>query len=350
MRFPFENSVLFPDWSDLRSLEYRDYYLVIYKKWSHYLFLWFTNVSGEEVTGVDKWTEMHVFTEAVKRRGFSAAGRQLNLSPSAVSKLVSRLEQRVGVRLLNRTTRQISLTEAGQIYFTRCLEILAEIEDAEESLTDYGQVPTGTLRINSTPGFAKHQLLPLMREFQDLFPQLIVEFQLTGQWVDLIDEGADLAIRLGALRDTSMIAHKLGESERIVCASPDYLKRHGVPQQPSELADHNCLRLSTRDGFNRWAFRSGDEVTSIDVTGLFVTDNVDALHDYALLGGGVVRLSGFMVGDDIEAGRLIPVLQDYATDKQIISAVFPHRKHLPAKVRALLDFLSAKFTPRAPWR
>ena len=241
------------------------------------------------------------------------------------------------------------MTEAGQVYFHRCLEILSEIEDVEESLTDYGQVPKGTLRINSTPGFAKHQLLPLMRKFQSRFPQLTVEFQLTGQSVDLIDGSVDIAIRLGALRDTSLIARKLGESQRIICASPDYLKDHGVPKQPSDLADHNCLRLSTHAGINRWSFRSETGVVSIDVTGLFVTDNVEALYEYALLGGGIVRLSSFMVGDDIKAGRLIPLFQDYTMDKQIINAVFPHRKQLAAKVRALLDFLSTEFTPAAPW-
>ncbi|MCW8832027.1 MAG: LysR family transcriptional regulator [Colwellia sp.] len=298
---------------------------------------------------MDKWTEMQVFVEAVKRGGFSAAGRQLNLSPSAVSKLVSRLESRLEVRLFNRTTRTLNLTEGGQAFFKRCIEILEDVEDAETSITGFGHVPKGVLRINSTPGFVKHQLLPIMAEFQQLYPQLVVEFQLTGQSIDLIGEGVDLAIRLGVLKDTSLVARKLGESHRVVCASPLYLKAHGIPSTPVELLQHNCLRLSTSEIFNHWEFYSNEQEEAIEVNGHFVTDNVDALYEYALLGGGIVRLSGFMVGEDIKAGRLVPLLQDYSIKKQQIHAVFPHRKYLPAKVRVLIDFLLEKFTPNAPW-
>lgn len=298
---------------------------------------------------MDKWTEMQVFVEAVKRGGFSSAGRQLNLSPSAVSKLITRLESRLGVRLFNRTTRTLNLTEGGQVFFQRCVEILSDVEDAEVSLTGFGQVPKGTLRINSTPGFAKHQLLPLMSEFQGLYPQLVVEFQLTGQSVDLIGEGVDIAIRLGALKDTSLVARKLGESRRVVCASPAYLSANGKPLKPQALLDHNCLRLSTSEFFNQWEFSSEEGDEAIDVKGGFVTDNVDALYDFTLMGGGIARLSGFMVGDDIEAGRLVPLLERYSIEKQLIHAVYPHRKHLPAKVRVLVDFLVEKFIPSAPW-
>ncbi|PCI56547.1 MAG: LysR family transcriptional regulator [Gammaproteobacteria bacterium] len=298
---------------------------------------------------MDKWTEMHVFVEVVKRGSFSAAGRQLNLSPSAVSKLVSRLEHRLSVRLFNRTTRTLNLTEGGHVFFKRCIEILEDVEDAEESLTGFGQVPKGVLRINSTSGFVKHQLLPIMTEFQCLYPQLIVEFQLTGQSVDLISENVDVAIRLGILKDTSLVARRLGESERVICASPQYIKTHGVPLKPIDLLDHNCLRLSTNEVFNRWEFHTNGEEETVEVNGLFVTDNVDALYEYALLGGGIVRLSGFMVGEDIKAGKLVPILQNYSIKKQQIHAVFPHRKYLPAKVRVLLDYLLSKFTPTTPW-
>jgi DNA-binding transcriptional LysR family regulator len=271
------------------------------------------------------------------------------LYPSAVSKLVSRLENRLGVRLFNRTTRTLHLTEGGQVFFKRCIEILEDVEDAETSITGFGHVPKGVLRINSTPGFVKHQLLPIMAEFQQLYPQLIVEFQLTGQSVDLIGEGVDLAIRLGVLKDTSLVARKLGESHRVVCASPRYIEAHGIPSIPIELLQHNCLRLSSNEVFNQWEFYSNEGEETIEVNGHFVTDNVDALYEYALLGGGIVRLSGFMVGKDIKAGRLVPILQNYSIKKQQIHAVFPHRKHLPAKVRVLLDFLLDKFTPATPW-
>lgn len=298
---------------------------------------------------MDKWTEMQVFVESVRRGSFSSAGRSLDLSPSAVSKLLSRLESRLGVRLLNRTTRSLSLTEAGQIYLQRCIDILDDIEDAEDLLTGFGREATGTLRINSTPGFAKHQLLPLMPEFQSLYPRLTVEFQLTGQAVDLIGEGVDVAIRLGALKDTSLVGRKLGESHRLVCASPAYLELHGEPSRPSELLEHDCLRLSTNEVFNQWRFRRGEKIEQIDVKGRFITDNVDALHEYALLGGGIARLSVFMVGRDIEEGRLVQLLGDYEIERQQIHAVYPHRKHMPGKVKALLEFLHSKFSDSAPW-
>lgn len=298
---------------------------------------------------MDKWTEMQVFVESVRRGSFSAAGRQLELSPSAISKLLSRLESRLGVRLINRTTRNLSLTEGGERYFKRCLEILADIEDAEDALTGFVREPAGTLRINSTPGFAKHQLLPLMAEFQARYPRLTLEFQLTGQAVDLVAEGVDLAIRLGELRDTSLVGRKLGESRRLVCASPRYLDARGRPARPSDLLQHDCLRLSTSELFNQWQFTGAAGTEQIDVRGRFVTDNVDALHEYARLGGGIARLSVFMVAADIEAERLVPLLTDYDIEKQLIHAVYPHRKHLPAKVRVLLDYLAEKFSPRPPW-
>lgn len=298
---------------------------------------------------MDKSNEMRVFIEAMRRGSFSAAARHLGLSPSAVSKLLSGLEARLGVRLLNRTTRTLSLTEAGALYFERCVEIIDDIESAENAITGLARLPTGLLRINSTPGFAKHQLLQLMAEFQARYPDLSLDFQLTGQAVDLVKEGVDVAIRLGSLKDSSLVRRKLGESRRLVCASPDYLKVHGKPKTPSDLRNHNCLRLTTSESFNQWRFTGKRGSERIDVTGRFVTDNVDALHAYALLGGGIARLSTFMIGRDVAQGRLLPLLTQYRVDAQQIHAVYPHRKHLPAKVKVFLDFLSAKFAPAPPW-
>lgn len=292
---------------------------------------------------------MQVFVEAVRRGSFSAAGRHLDLSPSAVSKLLSGLEARLGVRLLNRTTRTLSLTEGGAIYFRRCVEIIGDIESAEAALTGLAQMPTGTLRVNATPGFAKHQLLPLMDDFHARHPELTLELQLTGQAIDLVTDRVDIAIRLGPLKDSSLVKRKLGESRRLVCAAPSYLKRHGKPSKPSDLHSHNCLRLSTSDTFNQWRFAGRHGSERIDVKGHFVTDNVDALHEYALLGGGIARLSTFMIGRDIERGSLVPVLTKYGIERQLIHAVYPHRKHLPAKVRVFLDFLAERFSPSPPW-
>jgi DNA-binding transcriptional LysR family regulator len=291
---------------------------------------------------MDKWAEMQAFVEAVRLRSISAAGRHLGRSPSAVSKLLNRLEARLGVRLLNRSTRTLVPTEGGRAYLARCVEILTAIESAEDSMSGFGRVPAGTLQINSTPGFAKHQVLPLMPEFQSKFPDIRLQFQLTGQAIDLIAEGVDLAIRLGALKDTSLVARKIGESPRLVCASPGYVKRHGQPQSPSELRRHNCLRLSTHESFNRWGFSNRRRKETVEVEGNFITDNVDALHEYMLLGGGIGRLSAFMVARDIERGRLVHLLPDYDVERQQIHVVYPHRKHVPAKVRVFVDFLTDK--------
>ena len=205
---------------------------------------------------MDKWNEMHLFVLAIKQGGFSAAARSLHISPSAVSKMITRLEARLGIRLINRTTRTLSLTEAGHSFYQRCNEILQELDDAESELTIFGQNPTGKLKVNCSPGFGKHQLLPLLPRFYEQYPDLKLELQLTGQAVDLVSEGVDLAIRLGQLTDTSLVARKLGESPRILCASPDYLKRFGTPRTPEELTRHNCLTLSTSEIFNQWHFHS----------------------------------------------------------------------------------------------
>lgn len=298
---------------------------------------------------MDKLSEMQVFVAAVRSGSFSAAGRQLELSPSAVSKLISRLESRLGVRLLNRTTRTLSLTEGGQVYFDRCIEIIQDVESAEDALSGFGQVPKGILRINSSAGFARHQLIPRLSEFQAIYPEIDIELQLSGVSVDLIGERVDVAIRLGSLEDTSLVARKLGESQRVVCASPAYLETYGKPETPNELKQHQCLRLSTSDSFNHWHFRRHETSEVIEISHGFVTDNVEALHEYARMGGGIVRLSSFMVADDIEAGRLVPVLESYDIDKQQIHVLYTHRKYLPAKIRVFVDFLLDQFVPIAPW-
>ncbi|MEH6626695.1 MAG: LysR family transcriptional regulator [Motiliproteus sp.] len=292
---------------------------------------------------MDKWGEMQVFVACVKQGSFSAAGRSLELSPSAVSKLISRLENRLGVRLLNRTTRSLSLTEAGHAFYQRCLEILTELDEAEAELTDYGQSPKGVLKVNCSPGFATHQLLPVLPQFQQQYPDLTVELQLTGQAVDLVTEGVDVSIRLGQLQDTSLVARKLGECSRIICASAGYIQQYGKPNTPQDLYQFNCLRLSTREIFNQWLFSVEGQDQLIRVKGNFVTDNVEALLQQVLAGQGIARLSGFMVSREIAAGRLVPLLQDYKTERQQVHAVYPHRKFLAVKVRVFVDFLLQTF-------
>jgi len=298
---------------------------------------------------MDKLTEMEVYAAVIQRGGLSAAARELELTPSAVSKLIKRLENRLGVRLLNRTTRRLSTTEAGQQFYQRCLDILSAVEDAENTLSNYGQIAKGKLRINSTAGFARLQLLPILMEFQEEYPQLELELQLSGIPVDLVAEQVDVAIRLGVLEDTSLVARHLGESRRIVCASPEYLKLHGKPRVPSDLKSHSCLRLSTSRSFNLWRFQTPDGEQLIEARGGFLTNDVNALCDYAMQGGGIARLSSFMVGRLLEDGKLIALLENYEKDQQQIHALYPNRKQLPGKVKAFISFLQNKLSDRPLW-
>jgi DNA-binding transcriptional LysR family regulator len=288
---------------------------------------------------MSKLEEMAVFTAVARRGSFSAAARELGLSPSATSKLVTRLEERLGARLLQRTTRQVKLTEGGQAFLQRCVVILDDIEGAEELLAGYGREPKGVLTVNSTAGFATHCLLPLLPHFQSMYPNLQINLQVGPSAVDLIAAGVDVAVRMGELKDTSLVARKLCESRRIICASPGYLDTHGEPKSAADLEKHNCLRMSSTPAFNQWRLKTSRGYKLIDATGDFSADKVDMLHLHALQGGGLVRLEEFIVEADIAAGRLVPLLEKCNQEMQPVHAVFPHRQHLPSKVRVFVDYL-----------
>lgn len=298
---------------------------------------------------MDKLTEMTVFVEVAHNSSFSAAARKLQLSPSSISKTITRMEQRLDCRLFNRTTRKLHLTESGRHFLTNCIAILTSVEAAEEKLLDDRQLPQGTLTVNSSPGFARHQLIPYLPKFISLYPQLDINLQLTGNKADLIKEDIDVAIRLGRLQDSNLIARKLGECRRIICASPAYIKKFGAPEKPLDIKKHNCLRLSTNPVFNQWRFSTGKKMQTVSVAGNFVTDTVDAIHDLVLKGYGIARLSTFMVGKDIRQGKLIPVLEDYNHELQQIHLVYQHRQHLPAKTKVFIDYLIGIFVPHPPW-
>jgi len=292
---------------------------------------------------MDKSSEMAVFVEVARKGSFSAAARRLQLSPSAVSKLVTRMEERLGSRLFNRTTRKLSLTEGGQRYFGRCVEILADIDAAEELLAGYQHAPKGELIVSCSPGFARFQLLPLVPRFLQQHPELELNLQTAGEKVDLLSHNIDVAIRLGNLKDSTLVARKLGESYRVVCASPEYLAVHGTPKRPGDLVSHNCLTIATEKEFNRWTLTRGKNQQVVDVSGNLVSNSVDSMYEMALQGLGIINLAEFIVGGDLRSGRLVPLLKNYKSDSQLIHAVYPHRRHLPAKVRVFIDFLLAEF-------
>jgi DNA-binding transcriptional LysR family regulator len=293
---------------------------------------------------------MTAFVRTVERGGFSLAARELGLTPSAVSKLVTRLEDRLGVRLLNRTTRKLALTPEGEAYFHRSQRIIADIVEAENEVARFRAKPRGVLRINVGTAFGTHQLSPALPAFLARYPEMQVELTITDRVVDLLDEGADLGIRLGSLVDSSLVARRICELERVICASPAYLKRHGTPRHPEELLRHNCLSVAYAPTLRRWPFMTAEGVRHIEAGGNVSANNADTLLQLACLGVGIIRLSDAIVGAAIGDGRLVPLLEDVHHREPLpLHAVYPQGRHRSPRVAAMVDFLVERFAD-APWR
>ncbi|QJP14087.1 LysR family transcriptional regulator [Starkeya sp. ORNL1] len=297
--------------------------------------------------------EMEVFAAAAELGSFSAAGRQLKLTPSAVSKLITRIEDRLGTRLLLRSTRALRLTPEGERYLARALRILAEIEETEREIASGSEAaPRGRVRVNASVGFGVRCIMPLIPEFLRLYPEVELDLSLNDGMVDLMEGRADIAIRssAAALPDSSLKARKIRESRRVVVAAPSYLAVHGIPQTPADLARHNCLRFNFRQSPYEWPFRdpvSGEVVTQ-QVTGNFLADNGPTLRQLCVEGLGLARIGQFHVAPDIAEGRLVPVLERYnPEDVELIHAIFAGHQHLPARVRAFVDFLAERIRGEA---
>jgi DNA-binding transcriptional LysR family regulator len=306
-----------------------------------------------QMTGSNRVGEMTVFAQTVEDGSFSKAARSLRLSPSAVSKLVARLEDRLGVRLIQRTTRRLALTAEGRLFYDRCREILDDIAAAEELVSASRLRPRGILRVGLSHGFGMSQIVPLVPRFAERFPDVELQLAFADRRVDLLAEGLDMAIRLGPARgDDALIARRLCEHGRIVCAAPGYLARHGIPATPEALARHNCILFDQPEYLNHWPFRRPDgTVERVRVRGTARSDSGDALHQLLLNGIGIGRAADFLALRDIAAGRLVPLLDEFAVDERTpVHAVYPQRRHLPAKVRVFIDFLVEQLSPVPPWR
>ncbi len=299
---------------------------------------------------MDNQSEMAVYVRVVEAGNFSAAAREMNLTPSAVSKLIGRLEERLGARLLNRTTRHVSLTEEGRAFYQRCTPILDAIDEAERAVAELHGEPRGLLKVNASTAFGHYHIEPLIPGFLARYPDLRLEFTLSESIVNLIEEEVDVAVRIGQLPDSSLIARKLGTARRIVVASPGYLERHGTPRTPDDLKHHNCLRLSKATSLNQWEFTGPGAPRRIDVGGNFEANSAIALHGAAVAGLGLIRVGDFTVAADVRTGRLVPVLADHELPPETnIYAVYPHNRHLSPKVRAFVDMLVDAFLPVPPW-
>lgn len=298
---------------------------------------------------IDHTREMAAFVRVVDARGFSAAAPALGLSPSAVSKLVTRLEARLGVRLLQRTTRALSLTAEGEAFYAAARRIVGEITALEAEMGDRRGTPHGLLRVTTALTFSTHQLTPMIGEFLARYPSIQLELMPTDRMVDMIEEGIDVAIRVGRLPDSSFMARKIGDDVRLVCAAPAYLAAHPAPQRPDDLAHHNCILSRERAHSNRWPFRIDGQIREIEVNGRVAVSEGEAQLHLGLQGLGIVRLTRLTLTAAIKRGELVPLLQDYSAEEPVpIHAVYPHRKHLASKVTAFLEFILEKFTP-PPW-
>lgn len=294
-------------------------------------------------------SEMTAFVRVVDAKGFSAAAPGLGLTPSAVSKLVTRLETRLGVRLLQRTTRALHLTEEGEAFYASARRIVGEIETLENQIAGERSTPRGLLKVTMSLAFAAHQLTPVISEFLERYPAVQFELLPTDRVLDMVEEGIDVAIRVGRLGDSSFMTRRIGDDRRLVCAAPSYLARHGTPLRPEDLAQHACITSGDRPHDNRWPFRQDGALREIDVSGRVAVHDGEAQLRLALQGLGIVRITRLTVAQAIREGRLIPLLGDFSADQPVpINAVYPHRRHLAPKVPAFVDFLIEKFTP-PPW-
>ena len=299
---------------------------------------------------MDKPGEMKAFVRSVELGGFSAAARDLDLTPSALSKLVTRMEDRLGVRLMNRTTRKLALTAEGEAYFASAKRILSDIEEAETEVTRFSAHPKGMLRINVGVAFGMHQLVPALPRFLERYPDIELDITVTDRLVDLVEEGADVAIRTGALRDSTLVAKKICDMHRTICASTAYLKAHGTPKTPRDLLNHNCISISGAPQLRKWPFDTATGMETVDVIGTVNANNAETLLQMAALGVGIIRLSDVIVSDGIRAGWLVPLLTDvHHAEPLPLSAVYPQGKHKSPRVAAFVSFLVETFSS-APWR
>lgn len=299
---------------------------------------------------MDHAGKLEIFVQVVSAGSYSAAARVLGLTPSAVSKLIVRIEEHLGARLINRSTRQLTLTPEGEIFHRHCLKIIADIQEAEEAVAAQSVEPRGRLRINSSLPIAMHRIQALIPEFLARYPRMSVDLALNDELVDLVEERADVAIRIGPLQDTSLRARKLCDSRRVIVASPDYLERHGVPAAPADLAQHNCLAYDLKNSLNAWPFKIGGAIVNVGVEGNFRGNNGETLRHMALAGTGIARLAWFQVGEDVRGGHLTTLLEEFHPgDVQGIYAVFVNHRFTAARVRCFVDFLVEKLGRAQPW-
>jgi DNA-binding transcriptional LysR family regulator len=289
---------------------------------------------------MSKLKELETFLRVAQKGSLSAAAREENVTPAIIGRRLDALEDRLGVRLLVRTTRKLTLTQEGEAFLEDCQRILTDLANAEAQLTLGSARASGHLKVSAPAGFGRKHVAPLMLEFLRAHPEVSADLDLSDRTVDLVNEGVDCAVRLGGLEDSSLVAVRLGEMQRVVVGSPAYFRQRDTPRTLDDLAHHDCLALSTQPG---WDFRQGGKALLFKPPGRFVCNDGAVLHEWALAGMGLAWRSLWEVGEDLRWGRLISVLDDFATAPVGIHAVFPQRRHLPLRVRLFIDLLRENY-------
>ena len=292
---------------------------------------------------------MAIFAAVVEAKGFSEAARRLNLSKSLVSKQVTRLEKSVGARLLHRTTRSMSLTEAGAVFYEHAARIVEEAAQARLAVGRFHTGPRGKLRIAASVAFGTLHIAPALPDFLARHPEVRIDMAIADRFVDLADEGFDVAIRIAAQPGPNLVSRRLAPVNRKICATPGYFRKHGIPRTPEELARHNCLTYTHAVPEDVWRLRGRSGDIDVRVSGNLRLNDDEALTAAVLGGLGVALLPTFLVGRDLQAGRLRAALSDYVPPERHIHAVWLPNRHLPSKVRAFVDFLRERFSPEPYW-
>jgi DNA-binding transcriptional LysR family regulator len=295
---------------------------------------------------MDHLGDLDVFARVVSAKGMSAAGRELNLSPAVISKRIRRLEERLGVRLLQRTTRQLALTEAGQGFYERVVSILSSVEEAEAWVARGSDTARGSLRVSAPTSFGRMHIAPALGRFLERYPAVGVDLVLSDSFVDIVGEGFDLAIRIADLQDSSLVARRLASNHRILCAAPAYLAKHGRPERIEDLAHHHLLAHTAGE----WRLEGPEGPCHVRLHGPLKTNSSEVVREAAVAGIGIALRSTWDVAPDLKSGRLVQVLPGYAGSKRVaIHAVYPSRRHLEQKVRAFVDFLQGLYGQTPYW-
>ena len=299
---------------------------------------------------MNRLAALEAFVRVAETQSFSEAARRLRVGKSAVSREVASLEAELGVRLINRTTRSLSLTDAGRSYFERAQRILADLDEADRAVTEHGSSPRGKLKVSAPVSFGFLHLAPALADFLALYPDVNLEISFNDRFVDLVIEGFDVALRIGVLEDSRLIARRLAPARIVVAGSPKYLAERGVPLTPDDLARHECLsNLNIRTG-REWRFQRLDgSPWPTPVNARISMDNGDALRVCAVNGLGLVMLPSFIVGAQLQSGALVSILESFAPQFSSINAVYPHARHLSSAVRAFVDFLATRYGPKPYW-